>query len=128
MIVSDMVLANIKQGEKESLRDYTNRFFVAAAETKDVDPVVAMHNYRRGLKSGDLSKSLQLVKPRSYPELVARASQFILLENAEASPPDVSRVKKGRKRKHQGNDTPSTMIRGGRNHGRDQRRPQQARE
>ncbi|PKA54878.1 hypothetical protein AXF42_Ash000713 [Apostasia shenzhenica] len=102
MVVSDMVLANIKQGEKESLRDYTDHFFVAAAKAENVDPAVAMHNYRKGLKSGDLSKSLQLVKPRSYPELVATASQFVLLEDAEASPPDVSGVKKERKKKHRG--------------------------
>ncbi|PKA46908.1 hypothetical protein AXF42_Ash021472 [Apostasia shenzhenica] len=86
MIVFDMVLANIKQGERESLRDYTNHFFAAAAEAEDVDPPVAMHNFRRGLKVGDLSKSLQLAKPRSYPELVARASKFMLLEDAESSP------------------------------------------
>ncbi|PKA59965.1 hypothetical protein AXF42_Ash009649 [Apostasia shenzhenica] len=85
MVVSDMVLANIKQGERESLRDYTNSFFAATAEAEDVEPAVAMHNFRRGLKVGDLSKSLQLAKPRSYPELVARASQFILLEDAESS-------------------------------------------
>ncbi|PKA50447.1 hypothetical protein AXF42_Ash021066 [Apostasia shenzhenica] len=59
MVVSDMVLANIKQGEKENLRDYTNRFFAAAAEAEDVEPAVAMHNFRRGLKVGDLSKSWQ---------------------------------------------------------------------
>ncbi|PKA46319.1 hypothetical protein AXF42_Ash021631 [Apostasia shenzhenica] len=93
MVVSNMVLANIKQGERESLRDYTNRFFAAVAEAEDVDPAVAMHNFRRGLKMGDLSKSLQLAKPRSYPELVARASQFMLLEDTESSSPDVSRVK-----------------------------------
>ncbi|PKA58080.1 hypothetical protein AXF42_Ash019306 [Apostasia shenzhenica] len=58
MVVSDMVLANIKQGERKSLWDYTNRFFVVVAEAEDVDPAVAMHNYRRGLKAGDLSKSL----------------------------------------------------------------------
>ncbi|PKA59431.1 hypothetical protein AXF42_Ash019585 [Apostasia shenzhenica] len=54
----DMVLANIQQGEKESLRSYTNRFFAAAADMEDVNPTVAIHNYRRGLISGDLSKSL----------------------------------------------------------------------
>ncbi|PKA48261.1 hypothetical protein AXF42_Ash021791 [Apostasia shenzhenica] len=37
MVISDMVLANIKQGERESLRDYTNHFFAAAAEAEDVD-------------------------------------------------------------------------------------------
>ncbi|PKA59198.1 hypothetical protein AXF42_Ash001291 [Apostasia shenzhenica] len=123
MVVSDMVLANIKQGEKESLQDYTNRFFAAAAETEDVDPAVAMHNYRRGLKSEDLSKSLQLAKPRSYPELVARASQFVLLEDAEASPPDIFEAKKEKKRKHRGDEPSSTMNSRGNNHGRDERRP-----
>ncbi|PKA61010.1 hypothetical protein AXF42_Ash020818 [Apostasia shenzhenica] len=34
MVVSDMVLANIKQGEKESLRDYTNRFFAATVKAE----------------------------------------------------------------------------------------------
>ncbi|PKA54989.1 hypothetical protein AXF42_Ash003626 [Apostasia shenzhenica] len=48
MVVSDMVFANIKQGERESLRDYTNCFFAAAAEAEDVDSAVAMHNFRRG--------------------------------------------------------------------------------
>ncbi|PKA55217.1 hypothetical protein AXF42_Ash003854 [Apostasia shenzhenica] len=111
MIVSDMVLANIKQGERESLWDYTNRFFAAAAEAEDVDSAVAMHNFRRGLKVGDLSKSLQLAKPRSNPELVARASQFMLLEDAESSPPDVSGAKQERKkRKHRGDEPPTTKL------------------
>ncbi|PKA53759.1 hypothetical protein AXF42_Ash020680 [Apostasia shenzhenica] len=79
--LSDMVLANIQQGEKESLRSYTNRFFTTTAEMEDINPTVAIHNYRRGLISGDLSKSLQLVKPKSFPELMARASQFMLLED-----------------------------------------------
>ncbi|PKA56454.1 hypothetical protein AXF42_Ash014958 [Apostasia shenzhenica] len=74
MALSDMVLANIQQGETESLRSYTNRFFAIAAETEDINPTVAIHNYRRGLFSGDLSKSLQLVKLKSFLELMARAS------------------------------------------------------
>ncbi|PKA55141.1 hypothetical protein AXF42_Ash003778 [Apostasia shenzhenica] len=93
MVVSDMVLANIKQGERESLRDYTNHFFAAAVEAEDVEPAVTMHNFRRGLKIGDLSKSLQLAKPRSYPELVVRASQFMLLEDAESSPTGAPGIK-----------------------------------
>ncbi|PKA53128.1 hypothetical protein AXF42_Ash009858 [Apostasia shenzhenica] len=87
--LSDMVLANIQQGEKESLRSYTNRFFANAAEMEDVKPNVAMHNYRRGLISGDLSKSLQLVKPKSFLELMARASQFMLLEDTGNGAPNV---------------------------------------
>ncbi|PKA65732.1 hypothetical protein AXF42_Ash013147 [Apostasia shenzhenica] len=109
MVVSDMVLANIKQDERESLRDYTNRFFATAAEAENVDSAVAMHNFRRGLKVGDLSKSLQLAKPQSYPKLVAKASQFMFLEDAESSPPDASIVKqKNRKRKYRG-DEPTAM-------------------
>ncbi|PKA45804.1 hypothetical protein AXF42_Ash018355 [Apostasia shenzhenica] len=111
MVVSDMVLANIKQGERQSLQDYTSCFFAAAVEAEDVDPAVAMHNYRRGLKAGDLSKSLQLAEPRSYPELVARASQFMLLEDAESSPTDASGVKQEkRKRKHRGAELPATRM------------------
>ncbi|PKA54970.1 hypothetical protein AXF42_Ash003606 [Apostasia shenzhenica] len=128
MVVSDMVLANIKQGKKESLRDYTNRFFSTAAEAEDVDPTVTIDNYRRGLKSRDLSKSLQLAKPQSYKELVAKASQFVLLEDDKASPPDVSRAKKEKKRKHRGNEPSSTMNRRGKNHGRDDRRPREIHE
>ncbi|PKA48692.1 hypothetical protein AXF42_Ash018509 [Apostasia shenzhenica] len=52
MVVSDIVFANIKQGERENLRDYTNRFFTAAAEAEDVELAVAMHNFRRGLSRG----------------------------------------------------------------------------
>ncbi|PKA62796.1 hypothetical protein AXF42_Ash020068 [Apostasia shenzhenica] len=93
MVVSDMVLANIKQGERESLRNYTNRFFAAAAEAEDVELAVAMHDFRRGLNVGDLSKSLQLAKSPSYPELVARASQFMLLEDVESFPTSAPGVK-----------------------------------
>ncbi|PKA63288.1 hypothetical protein AXF42_Ash017756 [Apostasia shenzhenica] len=124
MVVSDMVLVNIKQGERESLRDYTNRFFAVAAEAKDVDHAVAMHNFRRGRKVGDLSKSLQLAKPQSYPELVARASQFMLLEDAESSPPDVSRAKQEkRKRKHRGDESPPTRLHITKSRGRDEGKP-----
>ncbi|PKA58148.1 hypothetical protein AXF42_Ash012871 [Apostasia shenzhenica] len=123
MVVSDMVLANIKQGERESLRGYTNRFFAAAVEAEDVEPAVAMHNFRRGLKVGDLSKSLQLAKPRSYPELVARASQFMLLEDAESSPTGVSGERN--KMKHRGIELPVTRIQTARTRDRDEGRPRQ---
>ncbi|PKA65105.1 hypothetical protein AXF42_Ash013226 [Apostasia shenzhenica] len=124
MVFSDMVLANIKQGERESLRDYTNRIFVAAAEVEDVDPTVAMHNFRRGLKVGDLSKSLHLAKPRSYPKLVARASQFMFLEDVESSPPDISRVKQEkRKRKHRGDEPPAPKIHMAKNRDQDEGKP-----
>ncbi|PKA65581.1 hypothetical protein AXF42_Ash005915 [Apostasia shenzhenica] len=128
MVVSDMVLANIKQDEKESLRDYTNLFFTVAVEAEDVDPAIATHNYRMGLKSGDLSKSLQLAKPRSYLELVARASQFVLLEDAEASLHDVSEAKKKKKRKHRGDELSTTMNRRVKNYSRDGRRSRQTQE
>ncbi|PKA47937.1 hypothetical protein AXF42_Ash016283 [Apostasia shenzhenica] len=128
MVVSDMVLANIKQDERESPRDYTNRFFAAAAEAEDVEPAVAMHNFRRGLKVGDLSKSLQLAKPRSYPELVARASQFMLLEDAESTPTGAAGVKQERsKRKHRGAEQPATRIRVVRPPDREEERPRHAR-
>ncbi|PKA62944.1 hypothetical protein AXF42_Ash007740 [Apostasia shenzhenica] len=124
MVISDMVLANIKQGERESLRDYTNRFFAAAAEAEDVEPAVVMHNFRRGLKVGDLSKSLQLAKPRSYPELVARASQFMLLKDVESSPAGVSGVRQERnKRKHRGVEPPATGVQMARPHDREEGRP-----
>ncbi|PKA52967.1 hypothetical protein AXF42_Ash001948 [Apostasia shenzhenica] len=117
MVVSDMVLANIKQGERENLRDYTNRFFAAAAEAEGVEPAVAMHNFRQGLKVGDLSKSLQLAKPRCYPDLIARASQFMLLEDAESSPTSAPGVKQERsKRKHRGAEPPTTRMRVAKHH------------
>ncbi|PKA46068.1 hypothetical protein AXF42_Ash020882 [Apostasia shenzhenica] len=124
MVVSNMVLANIKQGERESLRDYTNHFFAVAAEAEDVEPAVAMHNFRRGLRVGDLSKSLQLAKPRSYPELVARASQFMLLEDAESSPAVVPGVRQDRsKRKHRGVEPPITRTQVARPRDREEGRP-----
>ncbi|PKA53158.1 hypothetical protein AXF42_Ash009888 [Apostasia shenzhenica] len=123
MVVSDMVLSNIKQSERESLRDYTNRFFAVMAEAEDVDPAVAMHNFRRRLKVGDLSKSLQLAKPRSYPELVARASQFMLLEDAESSPTDAPGVQEKRKRKHRGAEPPTTRIHMTKSRDRDEGKP-----
>ncbi|PKA55229.1 hypothetical protein AXF42_Ash003866 [Apostasia shenzhenica] len=85
-----MVLANIQQGETESLRSYIEHFFAAAAKMEDVNPTVAIHNYRRGLIRGDLSKSLQLVKPKSLLDLMARASQFELREDAGNDAPDIS--------------------------------------
>ncbi|PKA46922.1 hypothetical protein AXF42_Ash021625 [Apostasia shenzhenica] len=127
MLVSDMVLANIKQGKRESLRDYTNRFFAAAAEAEDVEHAVAMHNFRQGLKVGDLSKSLQLAKPRSYPELVARASQFMLLEDAESSPTGAPGVKQERsKRKHRDVEPSATRMRVARHHDREEEKPRRA--
>ncbi|PKA45599.1 hypothetical protein AXF42_Ash010938 [Apostasia shenzhenica] len=127
MVVSDMVLANIKQGERESLRDYTNRFFAAATEAEDVEPTVAIHNFRRGLKVGDLSKSLQLAKPWSYPELVARASQFMLLEDAESSPTGAPEIKQERsKRKHRDAEPSATRIRVAKHHDRDEEKPRRA--
>ncbi|PKA46089.1 hypothetical protein AXF42_Ash015380 [Apostasia shenzhenica] len=82
-----------------------------------------MHNFRRGLKVGDLSKSLQLAKPRSYPELVARASQFMLLEDAESSPTGFSGERN--KRKHRGVKPPVTRMQVARPRDRQRERPRQ---
>ncbi|PKA59528.1 hypothetical protein AXF42_Ash016552 [Apostasia shenzhenica] len=86
-----------------------------------------MHNFQRRLKVGDLSKSLQLAKPRSYPELVARASQFMLLEDAESSPAGIFGVRQERnKRKHRGVEPPVTRVQMARPHDREEGRPRHA--
>ncbi|PKA61106.1 hypothetical protein AXF42_Ash006002 [Apostasia shenzhenica] len=82
-----------------------------------------MHNFRRGLKVGDLSKSLQLAKSRSYSELVARASQFMLLKDAESSPAAASGARPDRnKRKHQGVEPPAMRVPVARPHDREEGR------
>ncbi|PKA46602.1 hypothetical protein AXF42_Ash019343 [Apostasia shenzhenica] len=84
---------------------------------------MVMHNFRRGLKVGDLTKSLHLAKPRSYPELVAKASQFMLLEDAESSPPSVFGAKKEKKRKHRGDERSPTTMHMAKGRGRDEGKP-----
>ncbi|PKA57336.1 hypothetical protein AXF42_Ash002641 [Apostasia shenzhenica] len=51
-----------------------------------------------------------------------------MLEDAKASPPDVSRAKKEKKRKHWGDEPSATMICIGKNYIRDERRPHQTHE
>ncbi|XP_039146851.1 uncharacterized protein LOC120284114 [Dioscorea cayenensis subsp. rotundata] len=74
-------LLTIKQDEKESLKDYVERFRAATLEVQDLQATVAVSGMLQGTRSRDFQKSLSLDQPLTLGDLFNRANKFILSED-----------------------------------------------
>ncbi|XP_039131811.1 uncharacterized protein LOC120268487 [Dioscorea cayenensis subsp. rotundata] len=74
-------LLTIKQEEKESLKDYVERFRAATLEVQDLQATVAVSGMLQGTRSRDFQKSLSLDQPLTLGDLFSRANKFILSED-----------------------------------------------
>ena len=70
-------LLSLKQGVKESLRNFVDRFRDATLEVRDLQPGVAVAAMLQGTKSEDLQKSLSLDPPPTLSDLFIRANKYI---------------------------------------------------
>ncbi|XP_061367567.1 uncharacterized protein LOC133310620 [Gastrolobium bilobum] len=82
---STHALKTVRQGSKETLRDYLNRFFDEALLVIDLDPQVSLHIITEGLVEGPFSMLLAKQRPRTIEELRARSEKFINLEDYKRS-------------------------------------------
>ena len=78
-------LFSVVQGEKESLKDFVARFNAATLEITDLNEVVAMSALKKGLKQSRFTYSLDKTFLKTYPELLARASKYIWVDEGAAS-------------------------------------------
>ena len=90
------------QGEKESLKDFMARFNTATLEITDLNEVVAMSAFKKGLKQSRFTYSLDKTFPKIYSELLARASKYIRADEGAAS----RRETEGKKETRRGQEKP----------------------
>ena len=71
-------LLSVRQSEKETLRQYVDRFRNATLEVHDLQPGVAVAAMLQGTRSVQVQKSLSLDQPKTLADLFVRANKYIL--------------------------------------------------
>ncbi|KAL0434233.1 UNVERIFIED_CONTAM: hypothetical protein Slati_2757600 [Sesamum latifolium] len=94
---TELSLFSIRQKEGESLKDYLQRFNTAALEVPSATQVVKASAFTQGLMDGDFFKSLAKNSATKFDILLARASKYINMEDAQAS----KRERRGEKEKRE---------------------------
>ncbi|XP_057455806.1 uncharacterized protein LOC130746984 [Lotus japonicus] len=79
---SEETLALIKQGEKESLKAFLNRFNKEAGDIPDLLPQVRLIFVRQALRPGPFLTSLDGKKARTLEEFQTRSEKYINMEEA----------------------------------------------
>ncbi|XP_074347216.1 uncharacterized protein LOC141686053 [Apium graveolens] len=75
-------LMGIVQGEKESLRDYMNRFTKEALKVLDLDDKIAMISLQQGTRDEFFNMSLEKCPPESMLQFQDRAEKYIKVEKS----------------------------------------------
>ena len=70
-------LLSVKQGEKESLRQYVDRFRNATLEVRELQPGVAVAAMLQGTRSIPLQESLSLDQPKTLADLFVMANKYV---------------------------------------------------
>ncbi|XP_042410035.1 uncharacterized protein LOC121999415 [Zingiber officinale] len=78
-------LFSIKQGARETLRAYIQRFNQAALDIHVISSETMMHAFTQGLMDGDFFHSLIRKPPRVYDHMLKKASEYINVEEAQAA-------------------------------------------
>ncbi|XP_075483778.1 uncharacterized protein LOC142523930 [Primulina tabacum] len=73
----------MKQQEAETLREFVQRFKIAALEIPAATPDNMISAFTQGLRGGEFFKSLVKKPPSSYDDLLARAEKYVNLEDAQ---------------------------------------------
>ncbi|KAL0438779.1 UNVERIFIED_CONTAM: hypothetical protein Slati_2360900 [Sesamum latifolium] len=77
-----MSLFSLQQREGESLKEYLQRFNLAALEVSTATSNALICAFTQGLQDGDFFKFLTKKPPRNFYNLLALAEQYINLEEA----------------------------------------------
>ncbi|KAL0453021.1 UNVERIFIED_CONTAM: hypothetical protein Slati_1280200 [Sesamum latifolium] len=100
---TELSLFSIRQKERESLKDYLQRFNTAALEVPSATQEVKASAFAQGLTDGDFFKSLAKKPATKFDVLLARAAKYINMKDAQAS----KRQRRGEKRKENKDENPS---------------------
>ncbi|XP_065624581.1 uncharacterized protein LOC112008184 [Quercus suber] len=107
-------LLTVRQGEKETLRSYVQRFTRETLEVDEADDMVQLTTFKAGLRSRDLVSSLAKNPPKTMAEMLLKAQKYMNAEDALAAIKDEDRPgDKGRKeddRRRQKRDRPDRRI------------------
>src|SRR5215469_11926360 len=76
----DVVLAGLKQGSQETLRQYLTRFNDFKLGIPDLEDSVALFAFRNGCTNEEFQQSIQKKKLTSLEDLMTRAEAFINIE------------------------------------------------
>nr|XP_023902244.1 uncharacterized protein LOC112014098 [Quercus suber]XP_023929220.1 uncharacterized protein LOC112040565 [Quercus suber] len=107
-------LLTIKQGEKETLRSYVNRFTRETLEVDEANNKVQLTTFNAGLRSKHLVALLTKNPPKMMAEMLLKAQKYMNAEDALAAIKDVEKPRdKGRKddeRRGQKREHPDRQI------------------
>ncbi|XP_042467262.1 uncharacterized protein LOC122050425 [Zingiber officinale] len=78
-------LFSMKQGPRETLRAYIQRFNQAAMGIPTVSSETMMNAFTQGFIDGDFFRSLIRKLPRDYDHMLKKASEYINVEEAQAT-------------------------------------------
>ncbi|XP_050259175.1 uncharacterized protein LOC126704195 [Quercus robur] len=78
-------LLTVKQGEKETLRSYVQRFTRETLEVDEADDKVQLTTFKAGLRSRDLVASLAKNPPKTMAEMLLKAQKYMNAEDALAA-------------------------------------------
>ena len=84
-------LLTIKQGEKETLRLYVERFTGKTLEVDEADDKVQLTTFKAGLRSQDLVASLEKNPPKTMVEMLLKAQKYMNTEDALAAIKDLKK-------------------------------------
>ncbi|KAL0356312.1 UNVERIFIED_CONTAM: hypothetical protein Sradi_4078100 [Sesamum radiatum] len=105
---TELSLFAVRQKEDEPLKEYLQRFNTAALEVPAATQEVKTSAFSQGLLDGDFFKSLAKKPVSKFGALLARATKYINMEEAQAAKKD----SRGEKRKEVREDVPSKKPRG----------------
>nr|XP_023894448.1 uncharacterized protein LOC112006408 [Quercus suber] len=92
-------LLTIRQGEKEILRLYVQRFTRETLEVDDADDKVQLTTFKAGLRSRELVSSLAKNPPKTMAEMLLNAQKYMNAEDALAAIRDGGRPRDKEERK-----------------------------
>ncbi|XP_058078600.1 uncharacterized protein LOC131226913 [Magnolia sinica] len=101
-------LFTLKQGNKESLKDFIARFNEEALLVADYDNKMALSAMFSGLKEGKFTFSIEKNPPTTLAELISRAQKYTNVEEFSNSRRNVQVVEQSSKEKRPRNEEPQS--------------------
>ncbi|KAL0433506.1 UNVERIFIED_CONTAM: hypothetical protein Slati_2684900 [Sesamum latifolium] len=104
---TELSLFAVRQKDNEPLKEYLQRFNAAALQVPSATEEVKACAFLQGLLDGDFFKSLAKKSVSKFDALLARATKYINMEDAQAA----KKESRGQKRKDTKEETPSKKPR-----------------
>ncbi|KAL0395026.1 UNVERIFIED_CONTAM: hypothetical protein Slati_4468800 [Sesamum latifolium] len=104
---AELSLFVVQQKDNKPLKEYLQRFNVAALEVPSATQEVKTSAFSQGLLDGDFFKSLTKKPVSKFDALLVRAAKYINMEDAQAA----KKESRGQKRKETEEEAPSKKPR-----------------